>query len=426
MKDRIKLGVIGLGQRGYVMLRNPIIPMKKEGIDVVAVCDLLQDRVDAAVKMLAESGEEKPFATTDYKELLALKELDAVYIAVSWEAHVEVAVAAMKAGKFAGIEAGGAYSLDDCYKLIHAYEETGTECMLMENCCYGDRELMALNMARQGVFGDIMHCNGAYCHDLREEITTGLENRHYRLRNYIHRNCENYPTHEIGPISKILDINNGNRFLTLSSFASASKGLHSYAVKTKGENHPLSKVDFAQGDVVTTVLTCAGGQTVCITLETCLPRAYSRRFEVHGTKGMYMEDNDSIYLDGNEEHRKNEWNGRLLWGNAEQYVEQYGHPLWKSGEAADDAHGGIDHLVFAAFTEAVKTGSHPPIDVYDAATYMCITALSEESIAKGGAPVAFPDFTGGKWTERTDIADNKYTLDRIDNGDLYFIDKQSH
>lgn len=423
MKDRIKLGIIGLGQRGACMLSNPIIPMKKDGVDVVAVCDLLEDRVEKAVRLLVDSGVEKPFATTDYREVLALEELDAVYIAVSWEAHVEVAVAAMRAGKYVGLEAGGAYSLDDCYKLIHTYEETGTELMFLENCCYGKRELMALNMVRQGVFGDVMHCNGAYCHDLREEITTGLENRHYRLRNYIHRNCENYPTHEIGPIAKLLDINNGNRFLTLSSFASSAKGLHSYAVKTKGAEHPLLNVDFAQGDVVTTVLTCAGGQTVCITLETTLPRAYSRRFEVHGTKGVYMEDNDSVFLDGNEEHRKNEWIWKPMWGNAEQYEEEYLHPLWKEGVATDDAHGGIDRLEFEAFLEAVKTDSHPTIDVYDAATYMCITVLSENSIAMGGAPVAFPDFTAGKWTERTDIADNRYTLDRINNGKgLYYID----
>ena len=422
MKDRIKLGIIGLGGRGLGMLKNPIIPMRKDGIDVVAVCDLLEDRVNKAVNVLLESGAEKPFATTDYNEVLALKELDAVYIAVSWEPHVEVAVAAMKAGKYVGLEVGGAYSIDDCYKLVHTYEETGTEFMFMENCCYGKRELMMLNMVRQGVFGEVVHCNGAYCHDLRKEVTTGLEKKHYRLRNYINRNCENYPTHEIGPIAKILDINNGNRFLTLSSFASSSRGLHSYAVKTKGAEHPLSKINFAQGDVVTTVIQCAGGQTVRITLETGLPRAYSRGLEVHGTKAVYLEDNDSLFIDGNEEHAKNEWKSKPMWGNAENYEEKYNHPLWKNG-VASDAHGGMDYVVMQAFLYAVKTNSHAPVDVYDAATYMSICVLSEESIAKGGAPVAFPDFTAGRWTERTDIADNEYTLDKINNGkDLYYVD----
>ena len=422
MKDRIKLGIIGLGGRGLGMLKNPIIPMRKDGIDVVAVCDLLEDRVNKAVNVLLESGAEKPFATTDYNEVLALKELDAVYIAVSWEPHVEVAVAAMKAGKYVGLEVGGAYSIDDCYKLVHTYEETGTEFMFMENCCYGKRELMMLNMVRQGVFGEVVHCNGAYCHDLRKEVTTGLEKKHYRLRNYINRNCENYPTHEIGPIAKILDINNGNRFLSLSSFASPSKGMHSYVVKTKGEEHPLSKVNFAQSDVVTTVIQCAQGQTVRITLETGLPRGYSRGFEVHGTNAVYIEDNDSLFIDGTEKHAKNEWKWKPMWGNAEDYEEQYNHPLWKNG-VASDAHGGMDYVVMQAFLYAVKTNSHAPVDVYDAATYMSICVLSEESIAKGGAPVAFPDFTAGRWTERTDIADNEYTLDKINNGkDLYYVD----
>ncbi|MEE1006143.1 MAG: Gfo/Idh/MocA family oxidoreductase [Acutalibacteraceae bacterium] len=425
MKDRVKIGVIGLGGRGYNMMKWVFMPMKDEGVDIVAVCDVISARAEKAADAVSESGAKKPFVTTDYNELLSLEGLDAVYIAVSWEAHVEIAVAAMKAGVYVGLEAGGAYSLDDCYKLVHTYEETGTELMFMENCCYGKRELMALNMARQGVFGEIMHCNGAYCHDLRKEVTEGLENGHYRLRNYIYRNCENYPTHEIGPIAKLLNINNGNRFLTLSSFSSRAKGMHEYTVKTKGEDHPLAKVDFSQGDVVTTVITCAGGQTVCITLETCLPRGYSRRFEVHGTRGMYMEDNDSIFIDGNEEHQKNEFNWKPMWGNAEKFEEEYLHPLWKSGKIENDAHGGIDHLTVYAFINAVKTGAHAPIDVYDAATYMSISVLSEDSIALGGAPVAIPDFTAGRWTERVDIADNEYTLDNLDIGkDLYHIDKK--
>ena len=423
MKETVKLGIIGLGSRGKCMLKNPIIPMLKNGIEIIAVCDPLEDRVKLAADRIENAGFARPKEITDYKELLAIDEIDAVYISVSWETHVEVAIDAMKAGKYVGLEAGGAYSVDDCYKLVRAYEETGTELMLMENCCYGKRELMALNMVRMGVFGNIMHCNGAYCHDLRKEVAEGKENRHYRLRNYIHRNCENYPTHEIGPIAKLLDINNGNRFLTLSSFSSAARGLHEYIVDRNGLSHPLSQINFAQGDVVTTVLKCAAGQTVCITLNTTLPHAYSRRFEVHGTKGMYMEDNDSIFLDGDKEHEKNEWNWKPMWGNAEKYEEEYNHPLWKNGGLGEDMHGGIDHLVFAAFINAVKTEAHAPIDVYDAATYMCITALSEDSIAMGGLPVAFPDFTGGKWTERSDFEDNEYNLDRINNGrDLYFAD----
>lgn len=422
MKKTVKLGIIGLGQRGMVMLDNPIIPLLADGLEVVAVCDRLEDRMLAAADKLEKAGAPRPYTTTDYQALLALPQLDAVYIAVSWEDHVKVTTAAMEAGKYVGLEAGGAYSLEDCYRLLRTYRRTGTELMFMENCCYGKRELMLLHMVRQGVLGRVMHCSGAYCHDLREEISSGKEIRHYRLRNYIHRNGENYPTHEIGPIAKLLDINNGNRFLSLSSFSSGSQGLHDYITEKRGTDDPLARVGFAQGDVVTTVLTCAGGETVTLTLNTTLPHAYSRRFEVHGTKGMYLEDNDSLFLDGCPAHRENEWDWRPQWGNAAQYEAQYLHPLWKDGVGAD-MHGGIDHLIFAAFLESVRTGAHPPIDVYDAATYMCITPLSENSIACGGAPQPFPDFTDGRWTMRTDIADNAYTLDRLHVGqDLYFVD----
>ena len=422
MKKTVKLGIIGLGQRGMVMLDNPIIPLLSDGLEVVAVCDRLEDRTQAAADKLEQAGAPRPYTTTDYQALLALPQLDAVYIAVSWEDHVEVATAAMEAGKHVGLEAGGAYSLEDCYRLLRTYRRTGTELMFMENCCYGKRELMLLHMVRQGVLGRVMHCSGAYCHDLREEISSGREIRHYRLRNYIHRNGENYPTHEIGPIAKLLDINNGNRFLSLSSFSSGAQGLHDYIAEKRGMDDPLARVKFAQGDVVTTVLTCAGGETVTLTLNTTLPHAYSRRFEVHGTKGMYLEDNDSLFLDSCAAHRENEWDWRPQWGNAAQYEAQYLHPLWKDGVGAD-MHGGIDHLIFAAFLESVRTGAHPSIDVYDAATYMCITPLSENSIACGGAPQPFPDFTDGRWTMRTDIADNAYTLDRLRVGrDLYFVD----
>ncbi len=419
-KERMKLGMIGLGGRGISMLTGLFMPLYEEGVEIVAVCDICEDRAQAAADALTSAGRPVPFMTTDYHELLALAEVDAVYVAAAWEAHVEIAVAAMKAGKYVGLEAGGAYSIADCYKLVDTYEATGTYCMLMENCCYGKRELMALNMARQGVFGSIMHCSGAYGHDLRQEIALGKENRHYRLRNYLTRNCENYPTHELGPIAKLLDINNGNKFLSLVSFSSAAKSVHEYIVETQGAEHPLAQLDFAQGDITTTILTCSNGQTVVLTLDTTMPRYYSRSFTVRGTKGAYFEENDSVYLD--KVHTPDELDWKKQWGNADEYEEKYLHPLWKDG-VGTDMHGGIDHIVTRAFVEAVKTNTRPPIDIYDAATYMCVSALSEQSISLGGAPVAVPDFTGGRWTMRTDIVDNVYNLDRIDNGrELYFID----
>lgn len=271
--------------------------------------------------------------------------------------------------------------------------------MMLENCCYGKRELMCLNMAQQGFFGQIVHMDGAYCHDLRGEISDGNIIRHYRLRNYINRNCENYPTHEIGPIARVLGINHGNRFLSVSSFSSKAAGLEQY-IKDRPEKYPdLQEQRFSQGDVVTTVLTCAGGQTVRLTLETTVPRFYTRQFSVHGTKGSYFEDNDSIFEDGNEAHLKDELRWKPQWGNAEQYEEKYLHPLWVEYIATGikRGHGGMDWLVLTDFADSLLAGKPMPIDVYDMATWMAITALSEQSIAQGGAPVAFPDFTNGNW-----------------------------
>ena len=307
----------------------------------------------------------------------------------------------MKAKKPVGMEVGGAYSVKECWDLVDTYEETQTPFMFLENCCYGRRELMALNMVEQGMFGDIVHCRGGYMHDLREEVSTGEEKRHYRLRNYTHRNCENYPTHELGPIAKILNINHGNRMLTLTSMASRSAGLHEYIKDRMSDNEKLLHTRFAQGDVVNTMIKCAGGETILLTLNTTLPRFYSRDFTVCGTKGMYEEENDTVFLD-KKYTAEEEWDFRKFWGNAKEYEEEYDHPIWKKflNDGVQGGHGGMDWLVFEAFFNSIRNNEPCPIDVYDAAAWMCISALSEESIAMGGQPVAIPDFTNGEWLRR--------------------------
>ena len=222
MSREIRIGLIGLGNRGISLLEQVILPQK---VCVAAVCDNYEDRRNAAAKLITDAGQGEPLKTDDYKKILEMPEIDAVMITAAWETHVPIACEAMKAGKYAGFEVGGAYSLDDCWKLVHVYEETGVPCMMMENCCYGRNELMVLNMVRQGLFGQIVHCEGGYRHDLREEVSTGREKRHYRFRNYLNRNCENYPTHELGPICNVLDIGHGNRMVSLVSVASKAAGL---------------------------------------------------------------------------------------------------------------------------------------------------------------------------------------------------------
>lgn len=398
--EKLKVGVIGLGARGSDLLKQIILPM--EQIQVTAVCDLYEDRTKAGAEEVRKKYGSEPFYTTNASEVIHHEQVDAVVISCAWEGHVPLAIEAMRAGKAVGMEVGGSYSVQQCWDLVHAYEETKTPFMFLENCCYGRRELMVLNMVRQGIFGDIVACKGGYCHDLRDEVSGGEKNRHYRLRNYTHRNLENYPTHELGPIAKVLGINHGNRMITLTSTASRSAGLHEYIKTHMPEEEKLLHTQFAQGDVVTTVIRCAHGETITLVLDTTLPRYYSRDFTVRGTKGMYEEVTDSVFLD--EKHKEFDFDWKPQWGNAKEYEGDYEHPIWKAflEDGVHGSHGGMDWLVFSAFFDSVIEKKPCPIDVYDAASWMCISALSEESIALGGHPVAIPDFTNGAWTTSQD------------------------
>lgn len=399
MENKLRLGMVGMGCRGYEVMKTVL------GVDSVAltcVCDLYPDRTEKARAKAEKMQGFSPRVTDDWHTMTDKKELDAVLVTCSWEPHIEMAVAFMEAGIPVGVEVGGAYSVEDCFLLVRTFERTGTPVMLLENCCYGRYELMVMNMAEQGLFGEIVHCEGGYRHDLRREITFGKENRHYRLRNYLARCCENYPTHELGPVSQILHINRGNRMLSLVSVASKAKGLHDYIGRTENADRSLLERDFAQGDVVTTIIKCANGETVTLTLDTTLPRAYSRQFTVQGTRGMYSEENNSVYLDTDHDESMH-FSWKKQWNNAESYLERYEHPIWREflADGLRGGHGGMDYLVYRDFVRCVREGLPMPIDAYDMASLMCISVLSEQSIAMGGAPVAIPDFTSGRWLTRT-------------------------
>jgi len=401
MKEKLKIGMIGLGGRGLGLLKTVVL--KFADIEVAAVCDLYADRTEDGAKAVKKAIGKEPFMTKSYAEVLE-KELDAVVITTSWEDHIRIAIDAMKKGVIPAMEVGGAYSVDDCWELVDTSERTGVPCMMLENCCYGKYELMALNMAQQGVFGEIVHCAGGYHHDLRYEISHGKEDRHYRLTNYLNRNCENYPTHELGPIAKILKINHGNQMLKLVSVATKSVGLHEYIAEKKKDDKDLIDARFRQGDIVSTLITCAGGETIALTLDTTLPRHYSRGFTVRGTKGMYSENGNYVFMDGL--HKAFDFVPRLLYGNGRRYERKYRHSLWKNrkANAVMGGHGGMDGMVFRAFFDAVKKGEEMPIDVYDTAAWMAITPLSEISIAENRV-VEIPDFTRGRW-----ISDQSKTL----------------
>ena len=409
MKDTVKIGYIGLGRRGTHLLQHNLVHMRD--IEICTVCDFSQARMENAAELIATHMGKRPTMTTNYHDILNDPSIDAVFIMTAWEGRPQMAMEAMRAGKYVGLEVGCAENLQACFDLVKAYEETGMPAMMLENCCYGRREMMVLNMVKQGLFGKVVHCTGGYHHYLNEvELFKDIgeeEIAHYRLAHYRDENRENYPTHELGPISKVLNINRGNRFVSLASFGSKSVGIRDYAAQHFGKDSPYATAEYKQSDIVTTFLTCAGGETVTIVLDTTLPRAYySRNFSVRGTRGMSTEERAVVFLEGMPEEIAN--------NEAEMY-EKYDHPLHAEyvKKGVKEGHGGMDWLVCRAFIESVKAGTNTPIDAYDTATWLAVGALSEESLANGNCVVEFPDFTGGKWQNREPSVPSKYSLNEI-------------
>lgn len=406
MKETVNIAFVGLGGRGMSLMKMVLETMPD--VSVVGVCDLYEDRAQAGKQLVMEQRNTVPYATTQYRELLDRPEIDAIITPSAWDAHIPICIDAMQAGKYVATEVGGAYSVDQCWELVKTYERTGVPCMMLENCCYGREELTVLNMIKKGLFGEIIHCEGGYEHDLRDEVALGHENRHYRLDNYMHRNAELYPTHELGPIAKYLNINRGNRMLSLTAMSSKSRGVNRWIRDHRGVDFENADYAFAQGDVVTTCIKCAHGETIVLTHDTTLPRPYSRGNRVQGTKGIWMEDKHGVLLDGMQDGPS--WEHQFT--DLADFYPEYEHPLWK-GYHAVGGHGGMDYLVMRGFIEAVKSGTQTPIDVYDAASWMVISILSEDSIAMGSMPVAIPDFTNGKWIKREPAVHSRYCLDEV-------------
>lgn len=408
---RIKVGVIGLGNRGQSLIQDVMLHL--DNIEITAICDLYKDRVEKMKTVIENHYGHAILGLLKDDELIKHQEIEAVIIASSWKSHIPLTIECMEAQKYVACEVGGASNLDECFELVRVYEKTKTPCMLLENCCYGRDEMLLLNMVKQGIFGTVIHCAGGYQHDLREEVAFGKENRHYRLNHYIHSNCDNYPTHELGPIAKLLNINRGNRLISLSSISSKSEGLHEYIKQHKRDDQQLIQQKFNQGDIVTTSIRCQNGETIVITLDTTLPRPYSRGLRVQGTKAMYLEDNHSIFIDGKDNIHDFTW--QKQWGNVNEYYPQYEHPLWRKflNNGVKGGHGGMDYLVLSAFFECIENHQPMPIDVYDMATLMSISVLSEQSITQGGSVVSIPDFTHGLWQEREDEGNHEYVLSKI-------------
>jgi predicted dehydrogenase len=408
---KVKLGFIGVGLRGQGHLE---LALRRNDVDVVAICDVQQRMIDMSKELVAKSKKPMPQIIMDgpygYRKLLENKDIDAVVIATPWEWHTVMCIDSMNAGKYTACEVITGMTVEECWELVHTSERTGMPLMMLENVCYRRDVMAVLNMVRQNVFGEIIHLQGGYQHDLREVKFNdgnkpygggaefgekGFSEAQWRTLHSVNRNGDLYPTHGIGPIATMIDINRGNRFTELVSFSSKARGLHDYVVKAGGEGHPNAKVNFKLGDVVTTMIKCANEETILLQHDTNLPRPYSLGFRVQGTKGIWMDVNRSIYIEGQskEAHR---------WEDVKEWLDKYDHPLWKKygNDAAGAGHGGMDWFVLNAFIEAAKRKMPTPQDVYDAVTWSVITPLSETSIRLGGETIDFPDFTQGKWMYR--------------------------
>ena len=410
-EEMLKVGLIGVGLRGTNHLNNVL---QRKDVLVTAICDIDPNRISIALGKIEKTGQKKPkvFGTSDldYRNLLDLKNVDAVIIATPWLWHTRMAKDAMKAGKYTGLEVSAANTLEECWDLVNTHEETGTHMMILENVNYRRDVLAVLNMVKQNVFGELVHFRCGYQHDLRfvklndgktaygkgvEFGEKGISESVWRTQHSLLRNADVYPTHGVGPIAAMCDVNRGNRFLSLTANASKGVGLHDYIVKNGGENHPNAKLKFKQGDVITSTIETANGETIIVTHDCNLPRPYSLGFRVQGSNGLWEKDGDRIYIEGQSEkpHR---------WDDSKAWLEKYDHPLWKKyGEHALGAgHGGMDFFVINAFVESAKQNIAPPMDAYDAAAWSAITPLSELSIENNGEPQDFPDFTRGNWIKR--------------------------
>ena len=409
-EKKARLAFIGVGLRGQNHLDNAL---RRADVEVVAICDVDEHMLTMAGNVVKKSGKAMPQVFKGdpyaYRKLLELKNIDGVIIATPWEWHCPMIIDSLQAGiKYIGTEVILGITLDDHWKVVRETEKQKAHVSMLENVCYRRDVMAVMNMVRKGIFGELIHLQGGYQHDLRnikfndgtsaigaEFGEKGFSEAKWRTNHSVHRNGDLYPTHGIGPVAQMLDINRGNRFLTLSSFATKSRGLHEYVLSKGGENHPNAKVEFKLGDIVTTHIKCANGETILLEHDTNLPRPYSLGFRVQGTKGIWMDVNHSIYIEGQAAKPH-------TWDDAESWLNKYDHPLWArwSKETENAGHGGMDFFVLHGFVEAIKRQTATPRDVYDAATWSAITPISEKSIELGNQTVEFPDFTAGQWMYR--------------------------
>jgi hypothetical protein len=415
--SRLRLGMIGTGLRGQVLLRELL---RRDDVEMTAFCDIEPIMLGKALAMADKAGKPRPRTWGEnrdpeaWRAMLAAGGLDGVIIATPWEWHAPMAIAAMQAKIPVGCEVVAGITLQDHWDVLNVQLKTGTPYMLLENVCYRRDVLAVLQMVRAGLFGELVHLQGGYQHDLRavkfnsgdparpygggvEFGAKGWSEARWRTEHSVERNGDLYPSHGIGPCAVYANIHRGNRFTHINAFASKARGLREYVRTQGGAQHPNTKVRFKLGDIVTTTLACENGETIILQHDTSLPRPYSLGFRVQGTKGLWMDINHGVHVEGiSADHQ---------WEPLQKYQDRFEHPLWKryAKDAEGAGHGGMDFFVIHAFVEALKAGEPMPIDIYDAVAWSAITPLSEQSIAEGFKTLSFPDFTAGLWKTRKPI-----------------------
>jgi len=391
--DRVRIGFVGVGGQGMVHVENFL---SIEGVEVKAICDIRPERVRLGQQKTVEAGQPRPAGydrgERDFVRMIAEQELDLVFTATPWEWHVPVCLEAMRHGKHAATEVPAAYTLDDCWALVEAAERERKHCLMMENCCYDRREMLMLNLVRQGIFGELEHAECAYNHDLRGVKFSTEGEGLWRRAHATRRNGNLYPTHGLGPIAQCLNINRGNQFDYLVSMSSPSRGLQRWQEEKLAADDPRRAEQYVLGDVNTTLIRTVQGQTIYLVHDTNLPRPYSRINMIQGTHGLMQGWPDRIYVEGRSAHEDR-------WEPLDSWFEQFEHPLWRSETVrqASRGHGGMDFLEDWRLIVCLRAGQPTDQNVYDAAAWSSICELTERSVATRSRPMDIPDFTRGRW-----------------------------
>jgi predicted dehydrogenase len=392
-KDKVRVGFIGVGGRGSGLLRNFAAV---DHVEIVAACDIQKEKVARVQQMVGKLGQKTPVAAYSgseraWEELPKRDDVDLVVIATPWKYHVPMAVFAMQHGKHVATEVPAAKTVEECWDLVNTSEKTRRHCIMLENCCYGYNELLVLNMVRAGVFGELTHGACAYDHDLRSILFSNEGEGLWRRFEHLNRNGNLYPTHGLGPVARYMDIGHGDRFETLVSMSSAARSLAAYRAEHLKADDPRMKETYRCGDQNTSLIKTAKGRLITLEHNVSSPEPYDRINLIAGTKGIFRDYPPRVFVDNG---------GKDEFTAIDKYKAQYEHDYWKTlGDTARKlgGHGGMDFLECYRVARCMQEGIAPDMDVYDAAAWSAPGPLSEQSVAKGSAPMQFPDFTRGRW-----------------------------